>query len=268
MDELIQFVARNGYLVIFLGVFVEQVGIPLPSNLLLIVAGALAGLGQLELSFVIFTTVSAALFADTIWFYIGRKRGFQVLSFLCRISLEPDSCISKAKDTFVNNGERSLLIAKFVPGLSTFAQPLAGATEMSLPRFLIFDLSGSILWVGVFVGLGFVFSAQLELVGEYATGFGWWFGLTAIFALALYVGWKFFKRRRFIRSLRIARISPEELKNQLDAGEDVLIIDLRDQLDFEANPQLLPNAVRIAPEQLEEDHEELPRDRDLILYCT
>lgn len=118
MDELIQFVARNGYLVVFFGVFIEQVGIPLPSNLLLIVAGALAGLGQLELSLVVLLTVVAALFGDTIWFFIGRRRGFQVLGFLCRISLEPDYCVSGAKGMFIRHGERSLLIAKFVSVLA------------------------------------------------------------------------------------------------------------------------------------------------------
>lgn len=246
----------------------EQVGIPLPSNLLLIVAGALAGLGQLELSLVVFLSVFAALFGDTIWFYIGRRRGFQVLGFLCRISLEPDYCVSGAKGMFIRHGERSLLIAKFVPGFSTFAQPLAGATGMNLPRFLVFDGLGSVLWVVVFVGLGYFFSDQLEKVSEYAASFGWWFSAILIGGVALYFISKFVARKRFMKSLRVARIQPEELKTQLDEGEDILIVDLRDQLDFDANPHRIPTAIRISPDELEERHEELPRDRDLILYCT
>ena len=149
MDELIQFVARNGYIVIFVGVLIEQLGIPLPSNLLLIIAGALVGAGQLDLAFVVSMTVLAALLGDTIWYFIGRSRGFQVLGFLCKISLEPDYCVSNAKSAFMRNGERTLLIAKFVPGLSTFAQPLAGATRMTLSRFLVFDAIGSLLWAVV-----------------------------------------------------------------------------------------------------------------------
>lgn len=268
MEDLIQFVARNGYLVIFIGVFIEQIGIPLPSNLLLIVAGALAGLGQLDFTFVIITTVFAALLGDTIWYYIGRSRGYQVLKFLCKISLEPDSCISKAKSTFTKHGERSLVVAKFVPGFSTFAQPLAGATEMSLPRFLIFDGLGSLFWVLVFVSLGYIFSEQLEWVGEFATGFGWWFGLIIVVGLSFYFGWKYAQRRRFIKNLRVSRITPEELKSHLDSGVDVLIIDLRDPLDFNSNPVTIPKAIRLPPAELEEKHHELPRDRDVILYCT
>lgn len=268
MEELVQFVARNGYLVVFVGVFIEQVGIPLPSNLLLIVAGALAGLGQLELSFVILSTVLAALLGDIVWYYIGRKRGFQVMGFLCKISLEPDYCVSRAKGIFLRHGERSLLAAKFVPGFSTFAQPLAGATGMSLPRFLIFDGLGSLLWVVVFVGLGFMFSNQLEQVADYAARVGWWFGGILITGLAVYFVAKFIARKRFMKGLRIARIDPEDLKTLLDAGEDILIVDLRDQLDFDANPHSIPTALRISPDDLEERYEELPRDRDLILYCT
>jgi len=268
MDELIQFVARNGYIVIFFGVLVEQIGIPLPSNLLLIIAGALVGAGQLDLAFVISMTVFAALLGDTIWYFIGRSRGFQVLGFLCKISLEPDYCVSNAKETFMRNGERALLIAKFVPGLSTFAQPLAGATKMSLLRFLGYDGFGSFLWAVAFIGLGYVFSDQLGVITDYVKSFGLWFGVILVAGLAIYLFWKFLKRKRFMKSLRIARIKPEDLKRELDAGEEVMIIDLRDNLDFKANPFVIPTTLRIPPEELEERHEELPRDQDIILYCT
>jgi membrane protein DedA with SNARE-associated domain/rhodanese-related sulfurtransferase len=268
MNELMQFVAENGYLIIFVGIFAEQVGVPIPSNFLLIVAGALAGRGELELSLIILLGLVAALLGDTIWFYIGRLRGFQVLGFLCRISLEPDSCVSGAKGMFTLHGERSLLIAKFVPGFSTVAQPLAGATGMRLSRFFIFDGLGSALWVVVFVGSGYIFSDQFEHVIEYAAGFGWWFGAVLITALAFYIGWKFLIRRRFLRSLRAARINSADLKEMLEADEDVFIVDLRDPLDFAVNPQVIPTALRLPPADFEERSHELPRDRDIVLYCT
>jgi len=268
MDELIRFVAQNGYIVIFIGVLIEQLGIPIPSNLLLIVAGALAGLGQLDLAFVVFMTVIAALMGDTIWYFIGRSRGFQVLGFLCKISLEPDYCVSNAKSTFMRNGERTLLIAKFVPGLSTFAQPLAGATRMPLSRFLVFDAIGSLLWAAVFVGLGFAFSDQLEKVADYASSFGWWLGAIIVFGLLVYLTFKYVRRKQFIRSLRVARIAPEELQSRLEIGEQITIIDLREEADFLANPFIIPTALRFPPDELEERHEELPRDQDVILYCT
>lgn len=268
MNELVKFVGQYGYLVVFFGVFIEQVGVPLPSNFLLISAGVLIGFGQLDLSIVIILTVFAALLGDTIWFYIGRRSGYKVLGFLCRISLEPDVCVNNAKRIFVKHGERSLLIAKFIPGFSTFAQPVAGASKMSLLRFLVFDGLGSLLWAVVFVGLGYVFSDQFEQVIVYATSFGWWFGAVLIVALASYISWKIINRQRFLRSLRTARIHPETLKTQLDAGADLIIIDLREQTDFDINPQLIPTALRMSPDEIEIRHEELPRDRDVILYCT
>jgi membrane protein DedA with SNARE-associated domain len=268
MNEFLKFVAQYGYLVIFFGVLIEQIGVPLPSNFLLITAGVLIGLGQIDPLLAIFLAVFAALLGDTIWFYIGRRTGYRVLGFLCRISLEPDICVNNAKGIFVKHGERSLLIAKFVPGFSTFAQPVAGASKMSLPRFLIFDGVGSLFWVLVFVGLGYIFSDQFEQVTEYATSFGWWFGAILIFGLGVYVGWKVFKRQQFLRSLRTARINPEDLKTQIDAGEEITVIDLREKDDFDLNPHLIPTALRMSPEEIEDRHEELPRDRDIILYCT
>lgn len=268
MNELIKFVGQYGYTLIFFGVFIEQVGVPLPSNFLLVAAGVLIGLGQLDFSLVIILTVFAALLGDTIWFCIGRRTGYKVLGFLCKISLEPDICVTNAKSIFVKHGERSLLIAKFVPGFSTFAQPVAGASKMSLPRFLVFDGLGSLLWAIVFVGLGYIFSDQFEKVVEYATSFGWWFGAILILALASYISWKVYKRQSFIRNLRTARIHPKDLKTQLDAGENVTIIDLREEGDFSLNPKIIPSALRMTPQEIEKRREELPIDGEVILYCT
>ncbi len=268
MNEILKFIAQYGYLVIFFGVFIEQVGIPLPSNFLLISAGVLIGLGELDLLFVIFLTVFAAILGDTMWFYIGRKTGYRILGFLCKISLEPDICVNNAKIIFARHGERSLLVAKFVPGFSTFAQPVAGASKMSLPRFLIFDGLGSLLWAVVFVGLGYIFADQFEQVAEYVASFGWWFGALIIFALGTYFGYKLVKRQYILRNLRTARIEPETVKEHLDNGKELTIIDLRDELDFSLNPQIIPNALRMSPDEIEHRHEELPKDKEIILYCT
>lgn len=268
MNEGFDFIARHGYSVLFFGVLAEQLGVPLPTMLILIAAGALVGVGSLNLIFVLALGVAAALIGDTVWFFFGRRRGLQVLNFLCRISLEPDSCVGGAKGVFLRHGARSLLVAKFIPGFTTFAPPLAGATGMSLVRFLAFDGAGSFVWVATFAVLGYFFSDRIEQIVGYATSFGWWFGAFIFVVFAGYAVWKLIERRRLIRSLRIARITPEELKKKLDAGEDVLIVDLRSTLDFESNPHLIPTARRIAPDELETKHEELPRNQELVLYCT
>jgi membrane protein DedA with SNARE-associated domain len=268
MDETFQFLVRHGYSVLFVWVLAEQLGLPLPATPLLLAAGALAGSGQMNVWLAIALAVFASLLGDLSWYQFGRVRGGKVLNLLCRISLEPDSCVRKTESAFVRHGARSLLIAKFVPGLNTMAPPLAGIIGMRLGRFLIFDALGALLYLGSFVALGYAFSSQLEQVAARVAGLG--FSLLVILggALGAYIGWKYVQRRRFIRSLRIARITPDELKSKIDAGEEVVIVDLRGSLDFDAAPQTIRGAIRMAPEQVEESHTQIPRDREIVLFCT
>jgi membrane protein DedA with SNARE-associated domain len=268
MNEPLLFLVRHGYTVLFAGVFVEQLGLPLPSVPLLLAAGALAGAGRLSLALVLGLPIIAALISDSLWYELGRRRGVKVLQFLCRISLEPDSCVRRTESTFERHGARSLLVAKFIPGLSTAAPPLAGVFRMRLSRFLLFDALGALLWAGAFVGLGYGFSDQLERVANRAITLGSWLLVLLLGALGGYIAWKYVKRQRFLRQLRIARITPEELKDKLDAGEDVVIVDLRHSLDFEAEPGTIPGAHRLEPAALEEASDHIPRDRDVVLYCT
>lgn len=268
MDEAFQFLIRHGYSVLFVWVLAEQLGLPLPATPLLLAAGALAGSGQMNVWLAIALAVFASLLGDLSWYQFGRVRGGKVLNLLCRISLEPDSCVRKTESAFVRHGARSLLIAKFVPGLNTMAPPLAGIIGMRLGRFLIFDALGALLYLGSFVVLGYAFSSQLEQVAARVAGLG--FSLLVILggALGAYIGWKYVQRRRFIRSLRIARITPDELKSKIDAGEEVVIVDLRGSLDFDAAPQTIRGAIRMAPDKVEEGHMQIPRDREIVLFCT
>jgi membrane protein DedA with SNARE-associated domain len=268
MNETLQFLYRHGYSVVFVWVFAEQLGLPVPSVPLLLAAGALSGSGRMNLLAALVLAISAALLSDSIWFQLGRRKGVKILQFLCRISLEPDSCVRRTEGVFEKHGAKSLLIAKFVPGLNTAAPPLAGVFQMSRTRFLLFDALGAALWVGAFLGLGYVFANEIERVAGPALGLGG--GLLAIVIAAFggYIVWKFLKRRKFIRELRIARISPEELKRKLDAGENLVIVDLRHSLDFEAAPETIPGAVHMDASELDDHPELLPRDRDVILYCT
>jgi hypothetical protein len=190
------------------------------------------------------------------------------LSFLCRISLEPDSCVRRTEESFSRRGARSLLIAKFVPGYSTAAPPLAGIMRMPFARFVVFTGVGGLLWAGAFVGLGWLFSRQLELVASYAMRLG--SGLVALLAAALaaYIASKYIARQRFLRRIRIARITPEELKAKLDRGEDVMVVDVRHRVEFESEPTIIPGALHLMIEELEARHQEVPRDRDIVLYCT
>jgi membrane protein DedA with SNARE-associated domain len=222
----------------------------------------------LSLALILTIATGASLVSDAIWYWIGRTGGSRVLGFLCRVALEPDSCVRRTENVFSRKGARALLIAKFVPGLSTAAPPLAGVIRMSFLRFVVFTGLGGLLWAGVFVGLGWLFSAQLELLAAYATRMGR--GLITLLTclLGAYVAWKFLARQRFLHRIRIARITPEELKAKLDAGEDVLVVDVRHRVDFESEPCIIPGALHLMTEELDARHGEIPRGRDIVLYCT
>jgi len=267
VHNLIPFLIQHGYTVLFIWVLAETIGLPIPSVPLLIVVGALAGLGQMKLFLCIGLGVCAALSSDIFWYYMGRRRGGQLLSFLCRVTLEPDSCVRRTENLFSRYGSRSLLIAKFLPGLSAVSTPLAGMIRMRLSLFLFFDCIGAILWVGSFTALGYLFSEQLDHALAYATHMGHALFLLLAGGLLIYIVRKYSLRRRFLRELFVARITPEELKQKLDSGENIVVIDVRHALDFEADPYIIPGTLRIPSEQLE-SYPEVPKDREVVVYCT
>ena len=268
MNTTIEFLARHGYLVLVTWVFAEQVGMPIPSMPILLAAGALAGAGRLSLPLSLAYCVLASIAADSIWYQLGRMRGVQVLRLLCRVSLEPDSCVRRTEDAFAKRGARTLLIAKFVPGLNTASPPLAGVVHMGPWRFLLFDALGALLWAGTFLGLGFVFSGEIErLFARVESTRGW--ALAIVFGgLGAYVVYRFVSRQLFLRQLRIARMGAEELKARMDSGESVIIIDLRHALDVAADPETIPGALRLDAEELQRRQDWPPPDREVILFCT
>jgi membrane protein DedA with SNARE-associated domain len=268
MHGMLEFLFRHGYLVLLAWVFGEQGGLPIPSIPLLLAAGALAGTGRLNLFVALLCCLTAALAADTIWYQLGRTQGIKVLQFLCRISLEPDSCVRRTEGIFEKQGARSLLFAKFLPGLNTVATPLAGIFHMRFRKFLLFDALGCLLWAGTFLGIGFIFSGEIEKIAEHAERLGGGLFVILIAALGAYIVYKYLARQKFLRDLRVARISVEELKQKIDEGEELAIVDLRHSLDFEADPETIPGAFRMDSSELQDKTDRLPHDREVILYCT
>ena len=265
LDQAADFLIRHGYVVLFGWVLLEQLGLPIPAAPLLIAAGALARAGKMNLTFAVTLAFIAVILADLFWYFLGRYRGGRILKLLCRISLEPDSCVRRTENLFVRHGVHSLLVAKFIPGLNTAAPTLAGIFRMSVRRFLIFDSLGGFFWVVTIMSLGLILGDQLERI---ALRYGGWLVAVLAGSLAAYVLWKFIQRQRFLRRLRIARITPKELLDKLTAKENISIVDLRQPMDIEAFPQMIPGALRIAMEEIEDRHGEIPRDRDVVLYCS
>jgi membrane protein DedA with SNARE-associated domain/rhodanese-related sulfurtransferase len=268
MNFHLQFLIRYGYALLFGWVFAEQMGLPIPSIPVLLAAGALVGNHKLLAAPAMVFPVVAAMIADVAWYELGRHKGIRILQFLCKISLEPDSCVRRTENVFARSGAKSLLVSKFIPGLNSAAQPLAGIFRMKFGRFLLFDSLGAFIYIGTFVGLGYAFSDQLEHVAGAAARLGVSIVLLLLVSLAAWLAWKYYRRRRFIRQLRIDRITASELKSKLDAGEDVVIVDLRGSLDFEAEPAMIPGAVHLDAADLEEVSAELAKAAEVVLYCN
>ncbi len=268
MNEAVRFVLRHGYALLFAAVLAEQMGLPIPALPTLLAMGALCGLGHFSFAAALAYCLAATLAADLVWYWLGVRRGHTVLNLLCRIALDPDSCVRRTEDVFARRGASALLFAKFVPGLSTAAPPMAGMIHMRLWRFLLADGAGGLLWAGAYLLAGLVFRTELERAADFAMRMGSWLFAVLIGALAGYIAWKYIQRRRFIRQLATARITPQEVLRILQSGDPISIIDLRHRLDIQADGFKLPGALQLLPDELEARQAEIPRDRDVVLYCT
>jgi membrane protein DedA with SNARE-associated domain/rhodanese-related sulfurtransferase len=268
MNEMLDFLTRHGPTVLFLVVFVEQMGLPLHAAPWLLAAGALAGAGKLNAVSALVAATIGSLLADVIWFYLGRHYGNRVLKLFCRISLERDSCVRRTRDIFTRYGMRGVIAAKFIPGLGALAPPVAGSAGISAARFFFFDGLGSLLYVGCFVFGGILFSQQIEEVLNALANFGHGALALVIALVALYVGYKYHQRRRLLMELRMARITVDELHRKLEAGENPVILDLRPLSELKQEPLLIRGAWHITLDELQLRHQEIPRDRDVILYCS
>jgi len=273
MPIAIEFFVGHAYAILFLWVLCEQLGVPIPSIPLLLTAGTLSATHRVHFASALIAVIAACIISDSTWFALGRRFGGGVIRLLCRMSMESSTCVAKTEGYFTRRGAETLLFAKFVPGLSTVAAPIAGQTGMPYPRFLLYDLSGTLLW-----SLSFLFAGRF--FGDIAKRSQGFFAFLSHFAAAVFilmvVGffiWRVVKQRRFLARVREMRLEPEELKAMLDlarADADVppFIVDLRHPLDYLPDPRVLPGAVRIGPSEIARCAASIPRDRDIILYCT
>ena len=267
MAATFEFLIRHGYALLFAIVLAEQLGLPVPAAPVLMAMGALAGLGKFSFLMALAVAGVAALISDSVWYEIGRRRGRGVLTLLCRISIEPDSCVRQTEDVFVRYGSSTLLFAKFVPGLSTIAPPLAGMTGMRAGMFVLLDAAGSLIWAGVLLGVGLLFRHQLEPILDAASRLGLYFALLAGAGLAMYLGFKYYQRWRIMKLLRVSRISAQELNALIAEGAEMVIVDMRNPREI-AGTSTVPGAIRMRGSELEARHHEIARDRDVILYCS
>lgn len=244
-----------------------QAALVVPIVPLLVSAGALAARGELHPVAAVLALAAGIVPGDYLWFWLGRRRGLRILNGICKRALEPDTCVRRTQNVLSRYGARTLVLAKFVPGLSTVALPMAGTYGMTRRRFLLFDGAGVVAWCATYVALGYVSARQIASITPGFTP-GWrTLGIVAL-AAVLYLIWKAARRRRQVRRIWIDRITPQALRERQLAGDPVSVVDVRHELDFEADPTTIPGALHIPAEQIKRRHREIPRNVEVVLYCT
>jgi membrane protein DedA with SNARE-associated domain/rhodanese-related sulfurtransferase len=267
-DQLASLIGHYGLFIVVGNVLLDQIGLPVPAVPTLIVAGAMSSGGTLPMGEVFLFSVLACLIADCCWYLVGQIYGIRVLKTLCRISLEPDSCVSETQTRFDRWGVNALVIAKFVPGLAIIAPPMAGAMRIGWTKFVALSTTGSVLWVAVALGAGILFRSQIARLLAHLNQIGSIAGVSIAVALGAYIAFKWWERRRFYRKLRMARISVAELYDLIQAGAAPVIVDVRSPTGRALEPRWIPGALHVPLQAVSEHIRELPRDKDIILYCT
>jgi membrane protein DedA with SNARE-associated domain len=266
LDSLTLLLERYSVVILPVLVVAEQVGIPLPAVPALLAVGALAANGRGSIPLVLGAIAVVALVVDLGWYELGRRRGARVLSRLCRLSLEPDSCVRKTEGIFVKYGVQALLVAKFLPGLTTVMPPLAGVFGVGRLRFVCYEVLGVLLWAGFWTGVGYAFSDAISTIAAHLARAERVLGVVVV-AIVGYIVAKYVRRRLFLRSLRMARITPEALKARLDAGEDITIVDLRARMEVDVTPFAIPGSRWMALDEIDRHQWEFLKSRELVLYC-
>lgn len=268
MHTTSEILVHYGYVILFFWVLLEQLGLPLPSTPVLFAAGTLTATHNMRMAWVVVAVMIGSVIADSVWFSLGGRYGSAVTRWVCKFSLEAASCVRKTEDMLTRHGLAALLVAKFVPGLNTMAAPLAGQSKMSYRNFLLYDMAGTLMWVTSLVLLGRFLGDAIRRNGAILH----WLSRSALALLVLVILglliYKAVRQQMFLRKIRTLRIEPSELKKMMDRGDNPFIVDLRHPLDILPDPRILPGAVRFLPSELIARNSEIPRDRDIILYCT
>jgi len=268
MQELVALLSQHGVLIVFAVTLAARIGAPVPAAPMLVVAGGLASAGEFSAVAAFAASLLANVAGDTVWFMSGREYGHRVMRVLCRISMSPDSCVRQSESLILRWGGYSLIAAKFVPGVSVVAAPMAGALAMSWPRFISFELVAAALWTTAFLGLGMLFTAQIQQILDVMASTGAVALGLLLLILAALLAMRYWRRRSFLREVDMPRISVDELRSLMRHAEPPIVVDVRSPTSVEVDDRRIPGALSIELHEVPDKVATLPRDREIVLYCN
>jgi membrane protein DedA with SNARE-associated domain len=268
MEALLHVIEHHGYSALVTIVFMEAIGLPIPAAIALLTAGAASAWGVVSPGGSLLVAVLGIVSGDTLLYFLGRKSGWWLLGVLCRVAVNPETCILRSAESFYKRGRMTLLFAKFIPGINTMAPPLAGSMKMRFSQFLRLDILGAFLYVVAYFAAGFVFSRILKDVIRVFESFGRAMEAVLIVALVGYAAYRFY----LYWTHRVYRVVPRaqvaELVKHLTGGEEVIIADVRSHGYYDAGAKRIQGSIRFEPNNLHESLKQLPKDKLIFLYCT
>ena len=270
MDDLLPLISRHGYTLLAVVCFAEAIGLPVPAALAILTAGAFAAFGKLHLYSVIGVSGVTLLAGDLILYFTGRVTGWALLGLLCRLSASPETCILRSAEYFYRRGKQTLLFAKFIPGINSMSPPLAGSMKMRPSQFLQYDALGALFYVGAYSLAGYVFSGFLRAITRGVRSAGSVAEIVLGGALVAYVIYRIWIYRKYRLLDVVPRVPVEELAQRLssDDAQNVIVADVRSHGYYDADSERIAGSVRFEPNNFEAEIKNLPRDREIYLYCT
>jgi membrane protein DedA with SNARE-associated domain len=268
--NLFSLMARHGYAVTFCLLLAEAIGLPFPAAIALVAAGAAVAAHSLSGPYVLLVAVTALLLGDTVQFWLGRYMGWLLLGFLCRVSINPETCILRSAESFYKRGKVTLVIAKFIPGVNTMAAPLAGSMKMRFGQFLRLDFAGALVYSLTYLVVGFLSRDVLKVVLQGFHAAGRAMEAVVVAALIVYAIYRVVQYRKHKQYRVVPRVQVQELAARLasDEASQVLIVDVRSHGYYDSGTARIKGSIRIEPNNLDEEVKILPRDKDIYLYCT
>ena len=271
MESLIAFLEQYGLLAVFVGVFAEQAGAPIPAFPLLMLAGMQAHDRSTYAVLVLLVVTIASTVADYLWFWGGRRYGQRVLLLLCKLAISPDTCVRQNHISFTRYGVATLVIAKFVPGLSTLARPMAGALGMSTQTFMIFNLAGTVLWAGSGIVFGIVFHQQIHQVLHRLEEMGWLALIALAALLGAYIAFRLWRRIRLSRMrTKLSHVSPAELAELLETETEITILDVQSPAFENIQSSRIRGAIHLDLTSLQKNRSspKFSTQAFVVVYCS